>query len=55
MRVEALYRDGHKESVLCDEYAKLKDVVELAQEAYPVSKVKFLKVVPHGSTPNLDR
>lgn len=55
MRVEALYRDGHKESVLCDEYATLKSVVELAQEAYPASKVKFVKVVPHGTSANLDR
>lgn len=55
MRVEALYRDGHKESVLCDEYATLQAVVELAQEAYDRSAVKFLKVVPHGKQPDFDR
>lgn len=45
MRVEAQYRDGHKEQVLCDEYATLKGVVELAREAYDRAAVKFVKII----------
>lgn len=55
MRVEALYRDGHKEQVLCAEDAQLHHVVELAIEVYDRSSVKFLKVIPHAPTPDLDR
>lgn len=45
MMVEALYRDGHKQKLLCNERATLKGVVETARKVYPRSDIKFVKVV----------
>lgn len=45
MMVEALYRDGHKEKVLCGHSDLLKDVVETAKQMHPNSDLKHLKVV----------
>lgn len=45
MRVEALYRDGHKEQIMCPSVATLKQVVDAAKEVYDRAPIKFLKVV----------
>lgn len=49
MRVEAQYRDGHKEQLLVTEHATLAKVVQLARETYPRSDVKFVKVIDHAN------
>lgn len=45
MRVEALYRDGHKELIVCPASATLVEVVKAAKDIYAASQLKHLKVV----------
>lgn len=48
MIVETLYRDGHKEKLLCGPTAALAEVVALARAVYDRSEIKHVRIVPHG-------
>lgn len=50
MRVEALYRDGHKEQLVCSEQATLEEVVNQAYDVYGKAWLKHLKVTNKAPT-----